>query len=242
MLGSTLRRDPRLAKIAAKYGIGSYKGMSPEMAVSKATNEAREHIKDWEPEELKDKDQLRSVLANFEEDRMLQLNRQVKNGQKTFHESMDGDFSGFARNHSTIKNSGFSESEITELLSDRTDKDGNAVESETFKEIWKDYEKETEQKYGGNAGFKALNSKRVQDRGYRRARYVEEKPTTTTPSSPAIGLGMGPLGIGTQPPKVTVKPTPTTGSREKGATKIPTTGAGGSKKRETPTTGTGTKK
>ncbi len=100
MLGTILRRDPRLAKVAHKAKISGYtknkdgSAMTREQAVAKAVSEARsEHIKDWEPETLEDPDVIMACLAQFERDRWLQVNRAVKHGQNTALESMDDVFS-----------------------------------------------------------------------------------------------------------------------------------------------------
>lgn len=206
MLGSTLRRDPRLAKIAHKYGLRGFtknkdkSKMSMEQAVSKATGEARTHINDWEPEELNDKDQMRSVLANFEEDRMLQLNRNVKNGQKTMLESMDNDFSNFVRTESSFKSTSDADLERILTVKEELDSKGNRtiIESEDYKKAWEEYEKKVSQAYGGNAGFKALRSKRVLDRGYRTARFKMSAPS---PGEVTMGSPQGPKGARKTSPK-----------------------------------------
>jgi len=252
MLGTIVRRDPRLAKVAAAYNIGSYarftdKNGNPiteesrrrKAAVSKAVNEARAHINDWEPEEIEDRDVLGAVLANFEEDRLLQLNRSVKNGQKTFLETGDKDFSDFVRTKSKFK--GMKDAERKRILSPikRTDeKTGKVITEYTreYEEVWEEYRKEKEKEYGGDMGFRALESNRVKDRGYRRFELVgeekkkEDAPTGAVPSATPGTTPAGAAGMGTPP-------TPTTPPSG-----IPTTGIGGQKKKDIPTTGKGGKK
>jgi len=135
MLGTALRRDPRLAKIAAGR-VGAYKGLSPQQAVIKAVNEAREHIKDWEPGTLEDPEVLKACLAQFDRDRWLQVNRQVKNGQNTALKTMDKVFADFKQKNEA-------------KLSGKSDKD-----------IWDDEFREfIKTNYGGDKYFKAVPEK-----------------------------------------------------------------------------------
>ena len=89
---------------------------------------------------------------------------------------MDDDFSSFVRTESSFK--GTSEANLERMLTveEETDENGNRkiTESADYKKAWEEYEKKVEKAYGGNVGFKALKSKRVQDRGYRTARFVPE--------------------------------------------------------------------
>lgn len=160
MLGTTLRRDPRLAKIAASGKVGAYKGLSQQKAVTKATSEAREHIKDWEPESLNDPEVLMACLAQFDRDRWLQVNRQVKNGQNTALKSMDKVFADFKQKNKT-------------KLSGKSDK--NIWDGE-FREFIKT-------NYGGDKYFTAIPEKRMQSTGWR----IAKTPTPETPGAAAMG-------------------------------------------------------
>jgi len=147
MLGTTLRRDGRLAKIAAGR-VGSYKGLSPQQAVIKAVSEAREHIKDWEPETLEDPEVLMACLAQFDRDRWLQINRQVKNGQNTAQKTMDKVFAKFKLDNNLMH------------------KSDTGVWNGEFREFIKT-------NYGGDKYFEAVPESRMQRTGWRPA----ETPT-----------------------------------------------------------------
>ncbi len=157
MTGRTLRRDPRLAKIAAVAGIRGYKGLSPQKAVTKAVGEAREHIKDWEPESLKDPEVLMACLAQFDRDRWLQVNRQVKEGQNTAHKTMDKVLAEFKRKNNLTRKSD--------------------------EEVWNnEFKKFINENYGGTKYFEAVTEDRMQRTGWRTAQTPT--PGTTAMGSP----------------------------------------------------------
>ena len=170
-LGSTLRRDPRLAKVAYEKDIGSYgkldKDGKPQMpsaqdAIIKAVREARDHIKDWEPESLEDPEVLMACLAQFDRDRWLQINRQIKNGQNTALKSMDKVFADFKQKNKT-------------KLSGKSDK---AIWDGEFREFIKT-------NYGGDKYFVAVPEPRMQTTGWR-------TPVPETPG--AVIMGGSPPG------------------------------------------------
>ncbi len=235
-LGSILRRDPRLAEVAYEKNIGSYgrldKDGKPQMAsaqvaVNKAVTEARDHLKDWEPESLKSQKVTGGVMAHLDRDRQLQVNRQIKNGQDTQLKTMDEMFSDFVRGNkkSILGKSDLSESKIAELLADIIDDEtGVSTETADHKKAWREFDKHIKENFGDRKYFVSVEDDRFKKTGWRKMNFIpqgdsDDSSLNTPPSSPAIGLGMGPLGQ-----KVNVKPTPTTG-------------AGGSKKTKTPTTG-----
>lgn len=201
MLGTIVRRDSRMAVIAAKKNIGGYgeikdkngqllRGEALEAAaVSRAVNEARTHINDWEPEELNHKHVHGAVMANLEEDRLLQLSRSVKEGLKTFLDQGDKNFKEFVDSKSSIKS--MSVPDKTRILSSKKGAD--------YIKIWKEYEEDIKKLYGNNAGFTALKSKRVIEKGFRTFEYNTGATTADV------------LGINTPPPTDPTTPLQTMG-------------------------------
>ncbi len=178
-LGSTLRRDPRLAKIAATAGVGGYRGMSKQAAVTKAVGEARKHVGDWEPESLKDPEILMACLAQFDRDRWLQINRQVKNGQNTAQETMDKVFSKF--------------------------KQSKGLAHKTDESVWdNEFRKHIVENYGGDKYFVAVPEKRMQNTGWRIAKTpTPGSAAMGSPPSSTPGTETGPTPT---PPKERTKP------------------------------------
>lgn len=204
-LGSTLRRDPRLAEVAYKKNIGSYgrldKDGKPQMpsvqdAVNKAVTEAREHLKDWEPESLKSSKVTGAVMAHLDRDRQLQVNRQIKDGQDTQHKTMDKMFSDFVRTKSSF--SDLNETFINDRLA-RTgvDEKGNDIESEDFKKAWREFDKYIEKTFGDRKYFISVEEPRMKVTGWRKAKFVQSKKGGVAPE---VTPGEATMG-GPPPPK-----------------------------------------
>lgn len=196
MLGSTLRRDPRLAVIAAKNNIGSYGKLKDEdgnlltgeakerAGVKKAVNEARSHLNDWEPESLKDPMVVESSLAMLERDRWLQVNRNIKNGQETSLNTIDETFSKFIRGLKEFK--GLKDGKIEALVKKET----ITLDDGRVKNKYVDkYENHIRSLHGNAHYFEALKDKRFRTSGWRVPQFKPKKqktPTTTqTSSAPA---------------------------------------------------------
>lgn len=228
-LGSTLRRDPRIAEVAYEKDIGSYGKSKPNMsspqdAVNKAVTEARDHLKDWEPESLKSQKVAGGVMAHLDRDRQLQVNRQIKNGQDTQLKTMDNMFSDFVRENkdSLFDNLDLDENEIAGLLSDTI----SGEESEDHKKAWEEFDKHIENKFGDRKYFVSVEDERFKKTGWRKMKYVPKDDSddsssgsTPPPSSPGSAPGVaGPLGFGPPPrPRGAYKTPPPKGP--KGASK-----------------------
>ncbi|KPJ54761.1 hypothetical protein AMJ47_03370 [Parcubacteria bacterium DG_72] len=210
-LGATLRRDPRLAKIAAKHRIGSYGNIKDEKgnlltgkvlekaAVAKAVNEARAHLNDWEPESLKDPEVLEASLGNLERERWLQVTRGIKAGQTTSLTKMDETFSNFIKSQSEFK--GKSDQEIRKTLKKASKDKARAAEGKTLEnDYWEKYGQKIEGTYGSAHYFEALRDKRFRDTGWREGRF--------SPPSPAETIGLGETEKETPPPPPPSPPPP----------------------------------
>jgi len=252
-LGSTLRRDPRLAKIAFRSKIGSYgdrtKIKTEQEAVSRAVNEARSHLNDWEPESLNDPTVLQAAMANLERDRWLQVNRNIKAGRTTSLASMDKVFSDFIRNSPEF--AGKKDNEIKSSLNEDKVKDYRTK-----------FRAHINKNYGGDGYFTAMDDHHFRETGWRQPEFVITAPSSAGPrpgpgTTPAPGTGAP--GAGTTPPPGTSPSTgprttpttpgsslgmgpPSTGKAGKKKTKTPSTGKAGKKKTKTPSTGKGGKK
>ncbi len=191
LTSKVLRKDPRLAKIAAKASgpneIKGYAGLSGQEAVKKVVGEARsQHIASWEPEVFKDQDVIQATLGKFDRERWLQVNRTIKNGQEKSLEGIDKAFSSFTIKQPEFK--GMSKSNIAKKLENHG--------SEDYKKTWNDFREHIKTQNEGSEGyFKALEDKRVRDTGWREANFKikeVETPATTTPTVGEASMGSPP--------------------------------------------------
>ncbi|MBZ9578134.1 hypothetical protein KJA13_03895 [Patescibacteria group bacterium] len=159
--GGFTRKDPRLAIIAAMEGIKGYGDIKDtagnplkgedliRAAVRKAVGEARQHIAKWEPEILKNKYVMEAMLGQFDRDRWLQVNRQVKRGQDSALNGIDSTFSDFIEKDPGFKD--LSAEQIQGKLKDLTPGEIKAkvklkIETELKEEDLKPKEREKELK------------------------------------------------------------------------------------------------
>lgn len=156
-----LRGDPRLAALAPGLGIESYAGMTEEAAITKAIGEARSHIVNHEKEVYQNKTVVRGAAGQFDRERFLQINRQVKRGQETFLKTLDEDFTDF------VKKAG--------LFA--------ASEEEKLEAYRKDIIKTT----GGEGYFLALKDERFKTTGWRAPKIIGSTPS---PGTPGTATGM----------------------------------------------------
>jgi len=184
-----LRKDPRLAKIAAKASgpneIKGYAGLSGQEAVKKVVGEARsQHIASWEPEVFEDKDVIQATLGKFDRERWLQVNRTIKNGQEKSLEGIDKAFSNFVIKRPEFE--GMSKSDIAKKLENHG--------SEDYKKVWENFREHIKTQNEGLDGyFKALEDKRVRDTGWREANFkIKEVETSATTITTAGAAAMGP--------------------------------------------------
>jgi len=227
LTSKVLRKDPRLAKIAAKTSgpnkIKGYVDLSGQEAVKKVVGEARsQHIASWEPEVFEDKDVIQATLGKFDRERWLQINRTIKNGQEKSLEGIDKAFSDFVIKQPKFK--AMSKSDIANKLKDK--------DSNEFKEAWNDFREHIKTQNEGLDGyFKALEDKRVRDTGWREANFKIKDEGGKPPTAPTAGAA----AMGGPPPTPPKQPDiPRTGRQGKKASNIPTTGKGDNKKEVKP--------
>ncbi len=177
-----LRRDPRLAKVAAAQGIEGYKGYSAQKAVTKAVSQARsQHISTWEPETFKDKNVITATLGQFDRDRWLQINRTIKNGQRESLKGIDETFTEFV--------------------------DSKKLDPTRQEENWEEFREYIKEKNQGQEGyFKALKEKRIINTGWRPGEYLtkDKREGKAPPPTPGEAVGIPkppPPGAPKRPPK-----------------------------------------
>lgn len=195
-----LRSDPRLALIAALTGLPGYSDIKDnagkplkgedlkQAAVRKAVGEARaQHIANWEPEVFENKYVIESTLGQFDRERWLQINRQIKRGQEKSLQGIDSAFSDFV--------------------------DANKLACETTEDLGKAWDKYKEhikiQNQGLEGYAKALGDARVKQTGWREGGYIPKEErwgARAAPPTTPFGAGMGP------PPPT---PTPPPGAPKK---------------------------
>ena len=168
--GATLRKDPRLAAIAAKAGVGSYKGKTAKEAIGKAVGEARsQHIALWEPEVFESQYVIEAALGKLDRDRWLQISRTVKNGQSFAHKGIDKAFSTFIKGDSKYA-------------------------TRDPKDVWKnEFREHIIKEQGGEGYFIALSDSRMEKAGWRPGQLTTG-PNVPSGSSRPISPGSAAMG------------------------------------------------
>ncbi len=176
LTSAVLRRDPRLAAIAATAKIGPYKKKptSTKEAISEAVGQARaQHISSWEPEVFENTDVIEACLGKFDRERWLQINRTIKNGQEEALKGIDKAFKAFL---DRSKHKGEKDPKKLEII---------------FKGDFREHIKE---QTGGEGYFKALGDKRIEQTGWRAGQLPKGSSTTRTPTAGAATMGSPPPG------------------------------------------------
>lgn len=209
-----LRRDPRLAAIAAATGVKGYGDLKTPAGqpltgenlktagIYKATGEARDHIAQMEPETLLNHDVIRGAMGQWDRDRWLTVSRSVKNGQRYALKTIDSAFSDWIDDKKH-----------------QAPKDGAQAE-----EWWAEFAGKVKEEFGTSAFADALKNdpSRMLGAGWRQGEYIKErgqrftKPPTPTPGA-AAGVPPPPLSQPTPPgrPGVAGSPsTPSVGTQE----------------------------
>lgn len=218
-----LRSDPRLAKAAWFNNLGPFADKkefpTAESAVKQATSEARRtHINQWEREVLEDETVVDGLMERGREV-FEAIDVQVKRGQKTTLETIDKLFSEYLKK----QNPGLTSEQLKQKFGDS--------ESDATKDAWKGFGEVFKKEHKGNEGyFRALDSTRFTDRGWRIGRYEEPGTPPATPTAGEATMGSPP------------SPTPSTGGQSGKRPNIPRTGKEGKKTSNIPTTGKGGKR